>query len=104
MSNLAPDPHRRSLFDLFRDPEHIGRELGRAYRELRHALYPPTVPRAEYEQAVSQIEGLASQVEALKTQHDQDQATIQQLVSQVVEQDKKLAEIIDTLKKSPLTP
>lgn len=96
----VPDPDKRSLFELFRDPERFGRELGRAFRELREGLNPRTVPLERYEQALNQIEILEARVEELEKQQLQDQETVRQLILLAVSQDKKLTEVLELLQKS----
>ena len=55
MGQKEPDPQRRSFFDLLRNPERLGRELGRAYRELNDAINPPSVSAEEYERLREQV-------------------------------------------------
>jgi iron(II)-dependent oxidoreductase len=102
MEPKIPDPGKRTLFDLFHDPERLGRELGRAYRQLHEIFYPPTISPEEHAAELNRIEMLEAQVKTLSEQHTQDQEANRQLLLQVVEQDKKLSEIIDILKKSSL--
>jgi predicted nucleic acid-binding Zn-ribbon protein len=81
---------KRALFDLLRNPERVGRALGRAVRALQEELNPPTVSEEEYRAAVEQVDALETQVKELEERHEADQENIRQLVQQIAEQDKKL--------------
>jgi len=106
----SPNPQRRSIFHIFTDPgaaAELGRDLGRAVRELRDALDPPSVPAAVYAEQQAHVVEIEAQMQALMALREQDQALIehdqaliQQLVLQGAAQDKKLAEIVDLLQQS----
>jgi hypothetical protein len=76
--------------------------LGRVYRELNELVNPPSVSQEEYEKAQGQIEALEARVNELQERREQDQQTIEQLVLQMADQDRKLAEVLDILRKSGL--
>lgn len=102
MTDKPTDGNKHHVFDLFRNPEQVGRTLSQAYSELRDALYPPSVPFEEYRKAVAQIETLEAEIEGLAEQHTEDRETIQRLLLRAAEQDKKLTAIIELLQNSSL--
>ena len=102
MGDKKPDKGRRTFFDLLRNPEALGRELGRAVRSLNEALNEPTVPLAEYQKVRGQVAALEEEIEQLQGQQEQNQELLQQIALSVLELDKKASANQEILEKSLL--
>jgi len=88
------------MFDLFRDPERLGRELGRFVRMISEALDPPTFTPEEFQAHQATVERLEGKVAELQEQGEQDQQALQELVRNHAATDEKLSRILDVLEKS----